>query len=245
MVANDPVERPGSPDFIKNELTALRRDLDALTRQSKYPFSISHDGTPDFEVLPDPADPGGGAKVRILNGAGAPIFETFYSTTYSGKAARMLDLSGASMWAQDQLAGYGISHPSLTGWLAPDFYGQGLNPFGTGAETSVATGQFFAYNPAWRLGALVRTGGTGLVSWRFSIAYNGGTVYGPLTTGATGNFYIGSTLLLPASAMANQVTASLLVTNTSAAQTIQVSPTRCYGVSAAQYYIDNGLPLPF
>lgn len=244
MVANNPVERPNTPDFIANKLQDLQRQIDALSRQSKYPLSVGHGGVPDFEILPDPGDPSGGAKVRILNGNGQAIFETFYSTTYHGKTARMLDLSGNPMWSQDELAGYGISHPSLQGFLAPDYAGQGINVVGTGVETVVATGEYFAYNPAYRFTALVRTGTTGAFSWRFAINHSAGTVFGPLTTGALANLYVASTLLLPETAMAGQVTATLLITNTATAQTVQVSALRCYGVSAAQYYLDNGLPIP-
>lgn len=80
MVANQPIERPESSDFLANQLQDLKNRVDELTRQSKYPFSISHSGVPDFTVLPN-AD-NSGAIVSIYDGAGHVLFQTDPDTKY-------------------------------------------------------------------------------------------------------------------------------------------------------------------
>lgn len=250
MVANQPIERPDSSDFIVNKLNSIQRQAGESSRQSKYPFIVSHPdpntqaSVPDLQIIPDLNDPNGGSRVILGTGSGGTVLDTAYSLLYGGKVASMYDLSGNVMWRQDELVGYGISHPSMQGMLSPDFSGQGINSFGTGAETSVAFGEFFAYNPAMRIGVLLRTGSGGAFNWRFSLTHSAGTVFGPLTSSAGGNVYLNQTLLFPGSAMSTMVSSSLLITNTAVSQTIQISPMRCYGVSAAQYYVDNGLPIP-
>lgn len=80
MVANQPIERPESSDFLTNQLRDLKQRVDELTRQSKYPFSISHGGVPDFSVLPN-AD-NSGAIVSVYDGAGHVLFQTDPDTKY-------------------------------------------------------------------------------------------------------------------------------------------------------------------
>ncbi|MFJ1764050.1 hypothetical protein ACIOD2_27295 [Amycolatopsis sp. NPDC088138] len=74
MVANQPIERPKSTDFLINQFRDLQRQVDELTRQSKYPVSIAHAGVPDLTVLPN-AD-NSGAIVSIYDGAGHVLFRT-------------------------------------------------------------------------------------------------------------------------------------------------------------------------
>ncbi|WP_410644486.1 hypothetical protein [Amycolatopsis sp. lyj-346] len=80
MVASQPIERPDSPDFLINRLRELEQRVDELTRQSKYPFSISHNGVPDFTVLPN-AD-NSGAIVSVYDGAGHALIQTDPDTKY-------------------------------------------------------------------------------------------------------------------------------------------------------------------
>lgn len=80
MVANPPIERPNSSDFLVNQLTQQQRQADEQGRQSKYPFSISHSGTPDFTVLPN--SDGTGAIVSVYDGAGNLVVATDPDTKY-------------------------------------------------------------------------------------------------------------------------------------------------------------------
>lgn len=242
MVAQQPVERPQSPDALINRIDDLQRQVDALSRQSKYPFVIGHGGEQDFAVIPDPNDPNDNARVIIGNGAGGVVFETFYSTIYGGKAARMVDLQGAQMWAHDELAGYGLSHPSMGLPTGPTFSGFGTDPIPNGVETAIGQGINFAYNPAVRVSGLVRPTLTTAWNFRWQIDYfGGGTVFSDLVAGVTSAQNCAATVLLPASAMARQITMTLLVTNTGGAQGFFYGHRRGYGVSMAQYNIDNGL----
>ncbi|MEV8615699.1 hypothetical protein AB0383_48740 [Amycolatopsis sp. NPDC051373] len=86
MVANHPPERPGSPDFIVNELRELRQQIAALTRQSKYPFVVSHDdpavgNVVDVAIVPRPNGLNG-AVVEIYDGAGHLVLGTDVDTGY-------------------------------------------------------------------------------------------------------------------------------------------------------------------
>ncbi|MFI9454456.1 hypothetical protein [Amycolatopsis sp. NPDC052450] len=68
MVANQPIERPKSQDFLVNELRELRRIVEEYTRASKFPFVVSHGGVVDFAVVPRAgAD---SAVVQVFDGTG-------------------------------------------------------------------------------------------------------------------------------------------------------------------------------
>jgi hypothetical protein len=242
MVAQQPIERPKSVDPLVNRLDDMQRQIDTLSRRSGFPFVIGHSGLQDFAVVPDPNDPTGNARVVIGNGAGGVILETFYSTVYGGKAARMVDLQGVQMWAHDELAGYGLSHPSMSLPTGPAFSGFGNELIANGVETTIGQGVNFAYNPAVRVTALVRPTTTTTWNYRWKIDYfGGGTVFSDPVVGVTSGQFCSASLLLPASAMAHQITMSLLVTNTGGAQGFFYGHQRGYGISMAQYNIDNGL----
>src|SRR4051812_30905163 len=67
-------------DFLINQLRDLQQRVDELTRQSKYPFSVSHVGVPDFTVLPNGDN--SGAVVSIYDGAGTLVVATDPDTKY-------------------------------------------------------------------------------------------------------------------------------------------------------------------
>ncbi|MEV8610305.1 hypothetical protein AB0383_20660 [Amycolatopsis sp. NPDC051373] len=250
MVANQPIERPDTVDFLVNKLNGFQREIVESARQSMYPMVVSHPdpvtqaSIPDLQVIPDPDDPNGGSQVIISTGSGQVVFHTFYSTLYGGKVARMLDLSSNVMWNQDELAGYGISHPSMPIPTGPDSSGFGTASVANGLETSIGGGSFFAYNPAVTLGAVVRPTAATAYNFRWSVTTNTGTSYSSTVTGLTGGQYASATMLLPETAMSTLVKVNLLVTNTGGAQNFYYGHKACYGVSAAQYYLDNGLPTP-
>lgn len=86
MVANIPPERPGSPDFIANQLRSLQEQIDAVQRQSKFPFTVSHDdpiagSVIDVAIVPRP-NGSGGAVVQVYDGAANLVLGTDIDTGY-------------------------------------------------------------------------------------------------------------------------------------------------------------------
>jgi hypothetical protein len=108
MVASQPIERPDSSDFLVNQLRDLQQRVDELTRQSKYPFSVSHGGVPDFTVLPN-AD-NSGAIVSIYDGAGTLVVATDANTKYGlARPYTQVPDVPVSAWCGVQRAGVGES----------------------------------------------------------------------------------------------------------------------------------------
>jgi len=147
MVANQPIERPGSQDFLSNELRDLRRIVDELTRASRFPFSIGHAGVPDFTVLPSESGDGT-ADLTMYYGNGDPLVVT---RTISGRkifAIRDAKVGGTqpTLFATDPIAGYGLATPyvqwSMYPYDPPDL-GHGLGSF-----YPIWTGNAQALNPS-------------------------------------------------------------------------------------------------
>ncbi|WP_329064866.1 hypothetical protein [Amycolatopsis sp. NBC_01480] len=244
MVAQPPVERPDSTDFLVNKINDLQRQITELAASTKYPFVISHgSGVKDFQIVPDLNDPNGNPQIVIGNGAGQPFLNTFYSRVYGGKAVRMYDLAGNPVWNQDELCGYGLSAPQMSMVMGADFYGLNRNNVPT-SESVIGIGLNVLYNPAIRFSSLVSPNtNSGTWSYRYKVDYPGGSVYSTLRTGLTASQYIVETVLLPEVAMATEVTMTLLATPT-VSQPCSFASQLCHGVAASNYYIDNGLPFP-
>ncbi|SFO59553.1 hypothetical protein [Amycolatopsis rubida] len=237
MVANDRVERPDSPDFLRNKIRELEEKIDALTRQSKFPFSIGHNGIPDFEVLPDPADPSGGAKVRILNGNGVPVFETFYSTVYNGKTARLNDLAGNAVWGQDEAAGYGMSHPSITYPAGVTFQGTPSATLTGGTAYTIAKGGFMFYHPVLWFKGLVTTP----LNWtlRCRVLDGSGTEAATSTSTPTqsGSQYFERMVLLPPSVVGAQNCSAEIVLTPASSGSVQLWPQPFMGTTLGYYNV--------
>ncbi|MFD5089314.1 hypothetical protein ACFWMR_01840 [Amycolatopsis thailandensis] len=112
MVANQPIERPNSQDYLVNELRDLRRTIEEFTRSSKFPFSIGHGGVPDFTVLPSESGDGT-ADLSVYYGDGNPLLVT---RTVAGKkvfAIRDTLVGGQqpTLFGTDPIAGYGLATP--------------------------------------------------------------------------------------------------------------------------------------
>jgi hypothetical protein len=133
MVANPQPERPQSSDFVVNQLAALQQQIDALTRQSKYPFMVSHDdpalgNVVDVAIVPRP---------NGLNGAAVLVYD----------GAEHLVLGS------DVDAGYGLAQPQTQVPMYPTSPGFIFNS-GT-SFTSYYTGQVQQNNSCflaqWRM----------------------------------------------------------------------------------------------
>ena len=119
MVANPRPERPRSQDFLVNQLADLKQQKDALTRQSKYPFMVSHDdpalgNVVDVAIVPRP---------NGLNGAAVLIYD----------GAEHLVLGS------DVDAGYGLAQPETQVPMYPSTPGLVFNS--ASSATSMYTGQ--------------------------------------------------------------------------------------------------------
>lgn len=177
MVASQPVERPGSSDFVVNQLLDLQRRVGELIRQSKYPFMVSHGGTPDFTVLPN--SDGSGAIVSIYDGAGTLVVAT------------------------DQNTRYGLARPYTQVPMYPSQPGLVYSP--AGAATSLYSGQLLQLNSCFYLSwnFLVSSGNvTGMTGSTYATlvdTVNGWTWTAPTVTLTTGIGSFGSLLVGPVS----------------------------------------------
>ena len=86
MVANQQPERPRSSDFLVNQLGALQQQIDAIGRQSKFPFVVSHDdsvwgATVDVAIVPRPNGLPG-AAVLVYDGAANLVLGSDVDTGY-------------------------------------------------------------------------------------------------------------------------------------------------------------------
>ncbi|MET8848042.1 hypothetical protein [Amycolatopsis sp. NPDC004625] len=128
MVANQPIERPGSSDFLVNKLNRQQRQADEQGRQSKYPFIVSHSGTVDFAVVPRP------------NGA-------------SGAAVLIYDGAANLVLGSDVDVGYGLAQPYIQVPMYPTNPGLIFNS--SGSFASYYTGQVQQLNSCflaqWRM----------------------------------------------------------------------------------------------
>lgn len=208
MVANQPVERPDSSDFLVNRIAALEAQVDALGRQSKYPFSVSHNGTPDFTILPNPNGPG--ALVNIYDGAGDFIFQT------------------------DSVAGYGIANPSMSILMGADFSAASGNTQNAGVEVSAAVAYPQPINPA--IGVQILIIPTQAFSARLKATDGTTTVFSSATVYPTNaNVYFSKIILLPQSMMNSQTFSLSLLITPAVNMTYTVWPQKCQGCSKALY----------
>ncbi|MEV6908027.1 hypothetical protein [Amycolatopsis sp. NPDC051071] len=147
MVANQPIERPGSQDFLANELRDLRRIVEELTRASRFPFSIGHAGVPDFTVLPSESGDGT-ADLTMYYGNGDPLVVT---RTVGGKkifGIKDASVGGVqpSLFVTDPIAGYGLATPYVQFAMYP--YDPPALGNGSGSFYPIWTGNAQALNPA-------------------------------------------------------------------------------------------------
>ncbi|MEU0531971.1 hypothetical protein [Amycolatopsis tolypomycina] len=156
MVANQPVERPDSMDFLVNRIRQLEQKVAELTAQSKFPFSVSHGSTRDFSVLPSNSGDGS-ADLYMGNGAGGSLLEVYTDSTYHRKIATLRDMSGRIMLSTDAATGYGLGNPTLPypydGQEQIDLTGA-TSP---GSAVEIGSGSNWPYNPALWVTPRVRT----------------------------------------------------------------------------------------
>ncbi len=128
MVANPPIERPGTSDFLVNELRALRQQFEEFTRSSKFPFVVAHGGgIVDFAVVP-------------RAGSDSAVVQVF-------------DGNGKLVLGSDPDVGYGLSQPFIQVPMYPTTPGLIFNS--GGSFTSYYTGQVQQLNSCflaqWRM----------------------------------------------------------------------------------------------
>lgn len=145
MVASPNADFGG--DAPVNFLLGLKRQVDELGRQTKYPLLVSHGGTTDFSLTPSPSGDGT-TDVYIGNGVGGALLQVMNDPVYGTKIMSLLDYNGTTMMSTDASAGYGLGVPSYP-FLYAGF--ESLNMSGAtsvGTATEIGRGQNFVYNPA-------------------------------------------------------------------------------------------------
>lgn len=172
MVANPQIERPGSVDFLINELNALKRQVSELTAQSKFPFSVGHNGVTDFSILPS-ASGDGSADLFVGNGLGDPLLRVFTDATYDQKIAALIDYQGNTLVSTDASAGFGLGNPCL-----PFLFGgyEQLNLTGAitaGTATEIGSGHTYAFNPCLWATARIRVTSSTAVTVKVFAAFTG------------------------------------------------------------------------
>lgn len=230
-----PAVQPGvtSPpmDSSEKRVKRLQKQQDALANRD-LSNSIVGQGSTFRATVVD----GGSNVIRIGKGAAA------YG---SRQTMVMRDISNKVSYALDELAGYGLSHPSLTYQLTGvESQGPAL-PTTVGAGALIATGSAYCYNPAWHIQARLRfangaAAATAIVTatWRRI----DGTVIGT----ASQTFSIGSNvftvptfermMLLAAVDMGARISVELKVhVNTGPDLSVQAFPFLSTGISMALY----------
>lgn len=139
MVANTPVERPQSPDYLINRLRALEQAVDELGRRSKVPFTVSHNGTVDFSISRNAS---GSATVQVNDGSGHLIV------------------------GSDPTVGYGLSRPYLQTPMYPTTPGVVQNTSGTFASymTGITQQLNSCFVAQWRMNTTWGGAGTGAIT---------------------------------------------------------------------------------
>lgn len=155
MVANQPVERPGSMDYLVNKINELEQRLAELTAQSKFPFSVAHGSVRDFTILPSSSGDGT-ADLWVGDGAGNPALRTRSVVGSGFKIIEMFDSAGGLLYSTDSITGYGLGNPcfpfplggkeqiTLAGATAP------------GSAAEIGLGSNFVWNPALWLQPQIR-----------------------------------------------------------------------------------------
>lgn len=235
MVASPNVNFGGA-DGLANFLQDQQRQADEQGRQTKYPFSAGPAGT-SFQIYPDPV---------ITDASGVPVVDTVLrygdgktalsikpgAALYGNKQQMVMrDLSGAVTYATDESAGYGLSAPIYSYFMAPV---PGV-AYTAGTEAEIARAEVFVYNPTWASKILIRnfTGITSL-SVRFVVT-NGATTVASTATTVTGPSYILKMVLLPASLINSQSVVGQWLVTPNVNGTVDGWPILSAGASKSAY----------
>lgn len=132
MVANQPIERPGSDDYIVNKFRSLERQIAELQRQSKFPLVVAHNDpvlgrVVDLNIAPVDSD--GTASVTQIN-----------------------DAQGNLVMGTDPDTGYGLANPFTQIPMYPKSYGVGNTSSSTAVSFQTTQSQLTnsCFQAMWR-----------------------------------------------------------------------------------------------
>lgn len=232
-------------DMITARLQALearvselsRRDLsNAQVGQGGRLRAMYSNGVEALQVGKDPVD--GVNKTRISYSSGITAFAIGPgAATYgSQETAVIKDLAGNVVFAMDELAGYGISHPALAYAVGVTFQGTTAATLTAGTEYAVVRGATMYYHPAMRVQGLVNTSDTNW-SYRVRVLNADGTeaVSSSWTTGLNGPQYYDKILLLPQTAVGQQNTSIEVRLKLGATGSVDTFPMPPVGVTKSLY----------
>lgn len=158
---------------------------------------------------------------------GAPVYG-------SRQVLRLNDIAGSPVFQHDELAGYGLSAPIYTYFMAPI---PGTTST-VGVEAAFATSEPFVYNPAWFSKVLVRNMLGAATSWsvRFKVSAPGqADIYSSAATFTGGATFLSRCVLLPAVFMNYQNVIGSWVATPNGTGSIDVWPLASAGRSKAFY----------
>ncbi|MEV6648053.1 hypothetical protein [Amycolatopsis sp. NPDC051371] len=240
MVANPPIERPESQDFLVNQLRELQQRVDELTRRSAVPFQAGK----SLKIYQDPnnADV---TDLEIQYGDGTPSPVLTVKPGASGIAQWAIwDRAGHVTFFTDDLAGYGlatpINHVSFQYWDPPAMGSASTS------ETVVQYGFIPVINPGFQFSmALKSVASSGSLAGRGRVhIYDPGTGYSSYSSYATvsgsGTQYVNGpaqAVQLPSAEIGRTLFVDVSVQVTSGTGTIY--PTMNYATGAAQGVVNS------
>jgi hypothetical protein len=149
------------------QLRKLEKQIDTLGRKDLTRANIGQGGRlrglygNGNESVLFGVDPDDGAnKSQIKYSDGVTAFSVAPGAPQYGSKEQMYmrDIAGRPVYATDEVAGYGLSHPTFTyGLWGREELQPGAN---LGAATIMAEGIAYVYNPAWHVMVRVRLGHT-------------------------------------------------------------------------------------
>jgi hypothetical protein len=155
VVANQPVERPESMDYLINKINDLERRLNELTAQSKFPFSVAHGTTKDFTILPSSSGDGT-ADLWVGDGAGNPALRTRSVPNSGFKIVELFDAAGGLLYSTDSITGWGLGNPCFPFPLGGKEQITLAGATAAGSATEIGLGSNFVWNPALWLQPQIR-----------------------------------------------------------------------------------------
>jgi hypothetical protein len=241
---------PPPMDDTARRIAALERRVDELTRRDLSNAQVGQggrlrglysNGQEAFQFGLDPVDGVNKSLIRYSNGTRAIGVGAGAAAYGSQEQLSIFDLAGNGVLVTDEVAGYGLSHPSLSYLLGQNFAGSG-GAVPAATETAVLEGYSILYNPAVLFRALVRT--TGTWTARFVLMDGAGVIQTSTTATATqtDNQYVNKMISVPEEAIAQLGwSLRLLVTSSAGLATVNAYPLRSVGVSQAYYLQNPGL----
>jgi hypothetical protein len=210
---------------LEQKVTELERKVDALSRRDLSNVVVGQGGT--FRAT--------------LTAGGADVLSIKPGKAAFGSKQQMAlwDQAGNAMYRTDELAGYGLSAPIYTYFMAPIQIPANLN---AGVEVDVVRSDTFVYNPAWYTQVLFRNFvGITSLDVRFQVT-DGNTTVTSSTSTITGPAFVGKAILMPANFMNAQGITGRWYAKANITGTVECMPIVSKGGSRSGYdYLGAGV----